>query len=339
MKRKLIVRIVDLQGDAYQIGVLQGKEVLASPLRDQQDFLHYMAREANAKESKAELQRLAPAYLRELEGMAEGLGMDVDTSIRLYSGYDIAFPEMGCTVLAQGNLYVRNYDFSPELYDARLVFMKPEKGFASVGFSQQITGRLDGMNEKGLVVGLHFVNSGYRGKGFIATTIVRMLLERCATIGEALELIQRIPHGYCYNYSMLDSSGQAIIVEAAPERQVIRSASRLACTNHFESQELQGMNRGTASGSQQRKQFVEELQNHNMTPISAYKQFNDRTSPLFFEDYQGYFGTLHTVVYSPKDLTVLLGVGADCQPSLFSLNDYLAGKQPLPELICGSIYV
>ena len=60
------------------------------------------------------------------------------------------------------------------------------------------------MNEKGLVVGLHFVNSEHRGEGFIATTVVRMLLEQCANVGEATKLITTIPHGYCFNYSMTD---------------------------------------------------------------------------------------------------------------------------------------
>ncbi|MFJ3389985.1 MULTISPECIES: carcinine hydrolase/isopenicillin-N N-acyltransferase family protein [unclassified Lysinibacillus] len=60
---------------------------------------------------------------------------------------------------------MRDYDFRPTLYDGRLVFSHPINGYASVGFSQQIIGRLDGMNECGLVVGLHFVNNEYRGGG------------------------------------------------------------------------------------------------------------------------------------------------------------------------------
>lgn len=89
----------------------------------------------------------------EIQGLAHGLGIDLNTAIKVYSGYDVAFPNMGCTALAEDSYYVRNYDFSPDFYDARFVCCNPEYGYASVGFSQQIVGRLDGMNEKGLVIG------------------------------------------------------------------------------------------------------------------------------------------------------------------------------------------
>ncbi|MBB4824925.1 putative choloylglycine hydrolase [Sporosarcina luteola] len=339
MTKELRVRVVELKGDAYQIGVAQGKEILGTQLREQLEFVYNIAHETKAEEARVELQNIAPALLTELEGLADGLETDVETAIRIYAGYDVEFPHMGCTALVQNGFYARNYDFSHELYDARLVFMQPETGYASVGFSQQVTGRLDGMNEKGLVVGLHFVNNRYRGKGFMATTIVRMLLERCADIEEAMELIAQVPHGYCYNYSMTDSSGKAVIVEAAPGRQAVRQLDQLVCTNHFESTELQGMNRDAIAGSLNRKRHAKELANEDLSPLSIYASLNGRKSPLFFQDYESFFGTLHTVIYSPNDLTLLVGVGVDCEPRFVSLHDYIAGKAILPKTICGSIDV
>src|SRR5690625_5594722 len=93
-------------------------------------------------------------------------------------GYNATFPVIGCTTFANDSFYVRNYDLSPELYDGRFVFSHSKESYASVGFSEHIIGRLDGMNEKGLVVGLHLVNQFVREKGLMATTIVRMILDQ-----------------------------------------------------------------------------------------------------------------------------------------------------------------
>ena len=50
--------------------------------------------------SKEIIKNLSPKFLQELEGLAEGLNMELDRTIKLFSGYDVVFPEMGCTTLA-----------------------------------------------------------------------------------------------------------------------------------------------------------------------------------------------------------------------------------------------
>ncbi|WP_419393192.1 C45 family autoproteolytic acyltransferase/hydolase [Cytobacillus praedii] len=333
----LIVRIAELRGDYYQIGLEQGKELKSLsgfPLIDQ---LRELTSNANVQKSKEIIENLSPKFLQELEGLAEGLNMELDRTIKLFSGYDVVFPEMGCTTLVKEGYYVRNYDFSPEMYDARLVFMQPLNGYASVGFSQQIIGRLDGMNEKGLVAGLHFVNNEHKGEGFIATTIVRLLLEQCANIEEAIAFITDIPHGYCYNYSITDKSGKSIIVEASPQKQIINAANPLICTNHFESEMLRNKNRINIQGSVKRKEYVSSLLTEELSPMAIYHHFNKESSPLFFKHYKEYFGTLHTVVYSPKELSIIMGVGENCKPMVFSLKEFMEGRLILPENMTGII--
>lgn len=337
-KEKLIVNVVELKGDAYQIGITQGKEIIGRPqFTGQLIELTKMTEHVDAVKSKGLLQRMSPNLLRELEGMAEASGMDFDSVIQLYSGYDLAFPQMGCTALVQNGYYIRNYDFSPDMYDGRLVFSQPKDGYCSVGFSQHVIGRLDGMNEKGLVVGLHFVNDEHREEGFLSTTIVRMLLDQCANVKEALDMIAMIPHGYCYNFSMSDPSGMNVVVEASPQRIVTRQMDQLICTNHFVSETIRKMNKKTIEDSKKRMEYV-GLMNKSMTPLSAYHQFNDENSPLFYHHYKEYFGTLHTVVYSPESLKMIIGVGANCTPIQFSLKEYMEGSLKLPETLEGYIY-
>ena len=335
---QLNVSVVDIMGSYYEMGLMQGKEIKKSTqLMKQLDFLEFLTTNIDPLKAKKILTELSPNLLEELKGIANELNIELDTIIKLYSGYNLAFPSMGCTTLIQEDYYVRNYDFSPEVYDARIVFSNPIKGYASVGFSQNVIGRLDGMNEKGLVVGLHFVNDEYKGEGFLATTIVRLLLDQCSTIKEAVHFISTIPHRFCYNYSITDVSGEGVVVEASPDKQIVHTNNPLICTNHFESVTIQEKNKKTIHGSIERKEYVGRLVKEELSPIAAYQHFNDGNSPLFFKYYKEHFGTLHTVVYLPKDLSVIIGVGENCEPVIFSLKEYLDGEVILPKVIKGLI--
>lgn len=334
---ELIVSVVDLMGSSFELGLKQGEEIKTTQLIKQHDFLENLTANSNPKKAKELLKTFSPNLLEELGGLAKGLEMELDTIIRFYSGFDITFPSMGCTTFINEDYYVRNYDFSPEMYDARLVFSNPIGGYASVGFSQQVIGRLDGMNEKGLVVGLHFVNDEHKGEGFLATTIVRMLLEQCSCIKEAIDFMSTIPHGFCYNYSITDSSGESVIVEAAPEKQYVIFETPLMCTNHFGSKNLQEKNMKEIQKSIKRKEYLNNLLAEEISPIDAYHHFNDGNSPLFIKNYKEYFGTLHTVVYSPKDLSLIIGVGENSDPTKLSLRGFLDGTSNLPKVIKGRI--
>ncbi|MBS4174593.1 C45 family peptidase [Bacillus sp. FJAT-49736] len=329
-EQELIIRVLDYKGDPYHFGVEQGKQLKQpiSPIIQNKD---------TSKDAIKLLAEIAPRLLEELKGIAEGAVLPLAAVLESYGGYDIPFPEMGCSALVKDSYYVRNYDFSPDLYDARLVFFQPNKGFASVGFSQQIIGRLDGMNEKGLVIGLHFVNQQYRSKGFLATTIVRMILDQCATTAEAVRLIQKIPHGYCYNYSIMDKNGDSVIVEASPQYQEIIQTHPLACTNHFESENLQTKNKEYIQGSLIRRNYLQTLMKEELTPEEAFDHFHNPDSPLFFHNYKEYFGTLHTVLYSPHDLSVMIGIGSGRELFTFSFKEWLNGTLFLADNIRGNI--
>jgi predicted choloylglycine hydrolase len=334
---ELVIKVIELKGSYYQIGFEQGLQLKSKIFADVNGLDRFSNRKFQFMKAKKLLEKFSPNLLKELRGLAKGLNMSLSAVLERYSGYDVSFPEMGCTTLVQDSYYVRNYDFSPALYDARLVFTHPVDGYASVGFSQQIIGRLDGMNEKGLVIGLHFVNRMHSQEGFIATTIVRMILDQCANTKEAIELITRVPHGFCYNYSITDVNGNSAVVEASPQQQIIKYTHPLICTNHFESEELKQKNRAEIQGSIKRKQYLQALLEEKLDPLSAFHHFNREKSPLFFDDYKNYFGTLHTVLYSPVDLNVVIGVGKNSDPFIFSFREWLQGSLRLPKAISGTI--
>lgn len=333
-RKRLQAEVIELIGSPYEIGVKQGSILkLNQKFKERYDLQTH----SDVKEATQRLEEVSPSLLLELKGLAAGLGVGEDTSIQRWSGYDIAMPAMGCTTLANAAFYARNYDFSDDLYDARLVVSKPDHGYASIGFSQQIIGRLDGMNEKGVVVGLHLVNENVSQKGFLATTICRLILDQCATTEEAIALIKQVPHQYCFNFSIMDKSGMMAKVEATPEEQIVRYMSPLVCTNHFESESLTNKNREYIDGSLHRKKYLQSLEKENVTAVAAYEIFNDERSPLFFKYYKEYFGTLHTVVYCPEDSCVIIGIGGDCKPYVLRFGDWLSGNAKLPNTLEGMI--
>ena len=82
---------------------------------------------------------------------------------------------------------------------------------------------------------------------------------------------------------------------------------------------------------------MQTLSKENLDPMAAYRLFNDEESPLFFNHYEEFFGTLHTVVYCPKDLSVIIGIGGNCTPYVFSFYDWLEGVGGVPEVMEGFI--
>ena len=334
-EKKLEVAVLGLEGNADELGFLQGNHFKIGPGFERMKVLQ---QHINTREATQLLEVFSPAFSQELAGLARGAGIDMKTAVQLFSGYNVVMPPMGCSTYANNTYYVRNYDYSDTLYDARFVFQKPASGYASVGFSQQILGRLDGMNEKGLVIGLHFVNEQFKGNGFLATTICRLVLDQCATTEEAIALIEELPHQYCYNFSILDENGNTVIIEAAPDEQSVHRSTPITCTNHFEVQKLKNNgNREMLSGSLNRKYNMENLNIEKENPLHYYKSFNNEKSQLFSNRYEDFFGTLHTVVYCPEDLSVIVGVGGNCEAYTFSFREWMLGKEMLPEAMEGVI--
>lgn len=83
-----------------------------------------------------------------------------------------------------------------------------------------------------------------------------MILETCANVEEAIDLLKEIPHRTSFSYVLLDPSGEAFVVEATP-RSVIARKSNIS-TNHFEI--LKEENRYQMDESIQRKQNIEKQQ-------------------------------------------------------------------------------
>jgi len=146
----------------------------------------------------------------------------------------------GQAIKSEGNFFGRNYDFAYDMPPSVTYRTYLENGYASLGNCDIWIGREDGLNEAGLFVGIAATMlPGYQ-PGLTFWFVVRMLLDRCATVEEGLELVQGIPHAQSRNFLLADRSGQAAVAEVTTDGVEVRKPEDglLVITNHAVSPEL-----------------------------------------------------------------------------------------------------
>ncbi len=166
-------------------------------------------------------------------------------------GLDFLGNFFGCSTItanspAGGVLFGRNFDWNT--CQAMVVEAHPENGYASLSTVNMdfitmgaggmmdaalkldqvrtlaaLYAPLDGMNEKGLAVSVNMIQdsasiSQNTGKpGITTTTAVRLLLDKAATVDEALELLRQYDFhasiGLVVHLALADSSGRSVVVE------------------------------------------------------------------------------------------------------------------------------
>lgn len=186
-----------------------------------------------------------------LETGASSDGELVDFVVqRLLKGLpiEIHIPSLGCSTFNAVNpsgdkIFGRNFDlsYSPGM----LVKTKPENGYASLSmvnlgflgygedkkpesFTKSITALaapyapLDGINEKGLTIGVLLIPTEETNQvsdkvDITTTTAIRMILDTCATVEEAITMLEKYDMhssaNSCYHFHISDASGKSVIVE------------------------------------------------------------------------------------------------------------------------------
>lgn len=72
LKEELIVRIVNLVGDYYQIGLNQGKELNSLPILEQLGQLRELTKNCNVQRAKKLIKDFSPNLFEELKGVSRG---------------------------------------------------------------------------------------------------------------------------------------------------------------------------------------------------------------------------------------------------------------------------
>jgi predicted choloylglycine hydrolase len=306
------VSVVQCRGTPYEIGQQQGR--LFAATRRGLNFRRGKIRPPPWFDIDAEQRfyaKFAPAILEEIAGIADALGTSLERACLFFGNGGLRPRLGGCSAVMSAASFGRNYDFRPRHYGARLALVQPTGSHASIGFSECLTGRLDGMNEHGLTVALHLVGR-QRLPGMSCLLMIRIVLDQCATTDEAVDLFRRLPHAVAYNYSILDAAGQAAVVEAMPGAFHARRGAALACTNHFQSPAMRPHNKARGRTSWTRLPPLEAWAAQGLPVEALFEALNRSTSPAFFgRNGAGRHGTLHTIATDPSSRRVMIGVGGD----------------------------
>ena len=325
--KQVVSDIVQFRGSHYEFGIHQAKLLQRSPILtarkrqwDKRTSRHFIV---NEEKIKVIFQHFSPEIWEELMGLADGLDMSIKEAVREFGGYYFEYGKSGCSILMGNDYMIRNYDNDPITYEGCYVLYAPtDGGYATIGPSMQITGRTDGLNEKGLAVGYNFVNRLRSDDGFVCNMIGRLILEKCATVEEAVKLLEEIPHRHSFTYSLVDNTGRNVVVEASATEVLVREGT--VCTNHFEN--LTKENRFRMDDSLRRYQEIEKQQSTIENMYDAYKILNDTDKGVFSKKYGAWAGTIHTTAYSPESLHAWIALGGDRLPFIIDFNKWLNGK-------------
>lgn len=324
--KKLTSDIIAFKGSHYDFGYHQGQLLKDSPLLPNRERQRQaLKKEMLVDETTAQeiLQAFAPRIREEIIGLADALEWSMKDAIRDFGGYYLEYVRSGCSILTSPSFMVRNYDSAPQGYEGRFALYAPsDGGLATIGPTMQITGRTDGMNEKGLTMGYNFINRRNSADGFICNMVGRLLLENCATIEEAIDLLKELPHRRSFSYVLSDASGTNVVAEVSPREVIVRTAS--VSTNHFN--HLTQENRYQTDDSVRREHVLLSRKDDLSGVYDAFRLLNDSDGDIFSTKYSTASGTLHTSLYLPETLQAGIALGPDRDPFIVDFGRWIDGQ-------------
>lgn len=328
--------VIQYRGNHYDFGVFQGEQLKKSPILIHRKKQWWPKRERHflidVEQYINVMKIFAPKILEEVIGLRDALEISLEESFILFGGYYLEFGNSGCSIVTGDKYFIRNYDNEPQTYEGRLVLFQPiDEGYASIGPSMQITGRTDGMNEKGLSIGYNFVNRLHTKDGFVCNMIARIVLEQCSTVEEAIALLKEIPHRHAFNYVLKGRNEETWIVEASPRDVIARKG--FYCTNHFSI--LENENRYRIDDSKRREGIIASFQENNPDAFRAFQKMNDPNDGIFSTKYGAWAGTIHTAAYFPHELKNWYSIGGNQLPVIIDFNQWIQGTDTVIRRIKG----
>lgn len=260
----------------------------------------------------------------------------------------IQLPDFGCATFnaktEDGDaIFGRNFD-NPDA-PMMLVRTHPENGYASIsmvnlsyvgyggdylpeGIKNQILALaapyipLDGINEKGLSVGVLQLSQDPTeqdtGKVDITTTAaIRMMLDKCATVEEAVEMLDQFDMhasaNACFHFQIADAEGNSVVVEYIENEMnlIYSDTSSLYCTN-FVLSEGEHYNEGV--GQERYAILQETLENCGgvlADETAAMELLSAARSELITLDNGSEMSTQWSAVYNNTDAALTLCLQTD----------------------------
>jgi len=335
--KQIYSEIIQFRGTHYDFGYMQGEKLRDSLTvinREEQWKVRKPRFTIEVGEVRKAITQFAPGVWEELLGMQEALEWPMKRILQEFGGYRLDYVKSGCSILTGSDYLIRNYDYHPKTYEGRyIVFQPTDQGYASIGPSQRATGRMDGMNEKGLAIGYNFMNRKNPGDGFICCMIGRLVIESCANVLEAVSMLKEIPHRHSFTYVVYDQSGETYVVETSPRGIEVRQST--VCTNHFEI--MKHENRNHLVDSKRRLEVMQKQYENLSEAYDAFRLLNDKNQGVFSDLYGSWAGTIHTSAYLPREMKAWIALGGNQEPTVFDFAKWLDGEDVELERITGEV--
>jgi len=285
---------IGLAGTPYEIGRQEALQIRKHRPEEEAFWFGEKAETSaspvTVREAIETFERHCPWIIEELRGFADGFGQAPEKAVQYALSY---IPRGHCSHFAllpaktgDGHMMAgRSYEWNED-DEKRLVTVHMEGCCAHLGFSLFLFGRYDGLNEQGLTVtmssGIPIAQSYAAGLRFWA--VVRILLDTCADVWEALARLRTFPISGYFNLVLADRGGRAAVVEIHDAIQSVRQIGPgdtdgfVASTNHYRLPDMQPLVRNRMRQSVDRYAAIERaLQPARIGHDALYRLLSSHT--------------------------------------------------------------
>ncbi|MCY3412653.1 MAG: linear amide C-N hydrolase [Candidatus Heimdallarchaeota archaeon] len=335
--------LINLKGTSYEIGYQQGE--FAKEHRD--EVFDFAKGKFNPNKSGFDKfedileihDSYIPGIIDEFQGFADALNVKIDqltpidypNSLQNNCSHMVFLPE---TTENDHTFVARTYDWHYDDEDLRLLTTKTNEAYTHIGFSTLLTGRTEGMNEKGLCVimagGGAWDYPTKNTKAFNFAFGIRKILDSCNSVNQAIDTLTDLPINTSTNYLIADKNGNAVIVEGIDceysVREVDDDKNYLYGTNHYRSKDFLKYNEYVnnylkAINSYRDRKIEEFAENHPSISISSIQSLLSSHKPdgICTPYYSDWFGVLWSSIFDLNELTSSICLGT---PNFNDWNEY-----------------
>jgi predicted choloylglycine hydrolase len=282
------------------------------------------------RKSEGEIKRVFPEILAEIRGFADACHATYEQATAMIFGVGAFRVSPACSIFAASDgsdvVFGRNYDFFYSFKKYTESYLTcPKDAYWSLGHTDIFIGREDGINEKGLAIGMTGVEGKTVKPGISFCLALRRVLDKCANVKEGVKTLTDAHVIAADNYLLADKEGSIAVVEASPDKTRVRWLGKgdtfIVCTNHFVHPEMQDM------------EDQAERSKSNWDSLPRYATISERLKKLggkidvkaaekILSDHSGYvcshqnkikLGTIWSITASLKKLQIFRAEGHPCR--------------------------
>ncbi|HEX4053521.1 MAG TPA: C45 family peptidase [Tepidisphaeraceae bacterium] len=278
---------------------------------------------------------MLPEHRAEVQALAQAVGINIYDAVLAQCFLDLT-ATMGCSTISLPPeaspdgvaRFGRNLDFpSLGILDARSAFFiyhpAGRYSFAAIGWPGMI-GVVSGMNEYGLSLACMEVPRSPRLPTAMPYTLLyRTILERCRTVDEAIDLLNRTPRQTANNLMLMDAAGNRAVAEIRVDGVTVRRGrahAALISTNH-----QRGVDADTPGYCWRYDALhAESAAQFGRLDVSAIEK-------MLGHVVQGDNGgmTIQSMIFEPTNRVIYLATGSDAPSRMFQridLKPFFASK-------------